>query len=88
MDTKKPLKITPAEWQEIVQLTEVREGWGLTDDETPEVFAESVYAVKFAFVSGGPGYVGDLYIIHGDSLGGPPLVLTRGQTGALKVVQY
>lgn len=28
---------------------------------------ETVYAVKFNYQSGGPGYVGDLYILVGDT---------------------
>ena len=47
-------------------------------DETPEEFAALVYAVKFNFMSGSPGYVGDLYILQGDYLtGDQPLVFTR-----------
>lgn len=73
----KPVEISLPEWQEIIQLPMVREAWGLSD-ETPEEFASSVYAVKFNFVSGSPGYVGDLYIIQGDHLTGyPPFVLIR-----------
>jgi hypothetical protein len=60
-----------AEWKELMQLSVVRESWGIEDDETPEQFAEMAYGVKFAFVSGGPGYVGDLYILSGDALGEP-----------------
>jgi hypothetical protein len=36
------------------------------------------YGVKFAFHSGSPGYVGDLYILQGDCLtGDPPCVFIR-----------
>ena len=35
-----------------------------------------VYGVKFDFVSGGPGYVGDRYILRGAVLG-EPMVLIR-----------
>ena len=40
---------------------------GIEDDETPEQFADMVHGVKFHFASGGPGYGGDLYILHGDA---------------------
>jgi hypothetical protein len=81
----KPEDISLAEWREIMQVQEVKESWGLSD-ETPEEFAENVYAVKFDFVSGSPGYVGDLYIIQGDTLtGDAPFVLAR-RGGALQVV--
>jgi hypothetical protein len=62
---------------EIIQIPEVKESWGLRD-ESPEKFASDVYGVKFNFVSGSPGYIGDLYILQGDVLtGDPPLILGR-----------
>ena len=66
----KPQEISIAEWKEIMQLPVIRESWGLEDDETPETFADMVYGVKFHY-SGGPGYNGDLYILHGDAMGEP-----------------
>lgn len=60
-----------------MQFSAIRESWGIEDDETPEQFADMVYGVKFSFSSAmAPGYVGDLYILHGDALG-EPLVLVR-----------
>ena len=49
---------------------------GLLDGETAEAFSEMVYGVKFHFVSGSPGYVGDVYILQGDVLTGdrPPII--------------
>ena len=55
----------------------IQESWGIEDDEPPEEFAEVVYGVKFHFSSGGPGYVGDLYILQGDALGEPMTVIRR-----------
>jgi hypothetical protein len=72
----KPQEISTAEWKEIMQVPVVRESWGLGDDETPEEFADMVYGVKFDFASGTPGYVGDLYVLHGDALG-EPITLIR-----------
>ena len=66
----KPQEISLAEWKEIIQLPVIRESWGLTDEETPEEFADMVYGVKFDY-DGGPGYNGDLYILHGDAMGEP-----------------
>jgi len=72
----KPQELSKKEWQEIIQLPVIRESWGL-ENETPEEFADIVYAVKFDFASGrAPGYVGDLYILHGDALG-EPITLIR-----------
>ena len=52
---------------------------------TTEQFAEMVYGVKFQFSpSMMPGYVGDLYILHGDAMG-EPVTLTR-ENGALVIV--
>jgi hypothetical protein len=75
-----PERITLPEWMEIVQCQDVREAWGLEDDCTPEEFEGMVYGVKFKFVSGSPGYVGDLYILQGDSLE-PPMRLLRQHGG-------
>lgn len=66
----KPQEISIEEWKELMQVSEVKESWGLEDDETPENFADMVYGVKFHY-SGGPGYNGDLFILHGDAMGEP-----------------
>lgn len=78
----KPQEISVDEWKEIMKMPEVRESWGL-EDETPEQFADMVYGVKFAFVSGSPGYIGDIFILQGDTLtGDAPFVIMR-QNGML-----
>jgi hypothetical protein len=66
-----PKALTNAEWLEIMDIPTIKESWGLTGDETPEQFADMVYGVKFDFVSGGPGYVGEIYLLSGDALGEP-----------------
>jgi hypothetical protein len=58
--------------------------WGLADDASVDEFRSLVYGVKFDYMSGGPGYFGDLYLIQDDSLQ-PPLAFTR-QNGALKAI--
>jgi len=83
--TNQPFPISQEEWQEIMQVPEVREAWGLHDKTTIEEFTDSVYGVKFKFVSGSPGYVGDLYLLLGFVLtGDPPFMLGR-QKGKLFV---
>ncbi len=68
-----------------MQLREVKDSWGIDDDETPEDFADRVYGVKFNFTpETKPGYMGDLFILHGDALG-EPLVVIR-ENGSLEVV--
>jgi hypothetical protein len=86
MESTKPIEISLPEWKEIMSLPEVREDWGLDDEITPKEFASKVYGVKFHFISGSPGYVGDLYILKGD--GAPetiPMTIIRKE-GKLKVV--
>ena len=73
----KPHELSIKEWKEILALPAVREYWGLDDNTTPEEFANLVYGVRFDFVSGSPGYVGDLYVLCGDALG-EPITLIRG----------
>jgi hypothetical protein len=85
MYVNRPQDISSAEWREIMQFPAVRDAWGIEEIDTPEFFAELVYAVKFHFKSGGPGYVGDLYILHGDSVDETPIVLIR-EGGGLKSV--
>jgi hypothetical protein len=81
-----PHKISEREWQEIAAFEPVRQMWGLDDDADPIEFASTVYGAKFNFISGGPGYVGDLYILQGDALTEvPPIVLRRDETGGLIV---
>jgi hypothetical protein len=80
----KPQEISIAEWKEIMQLEVIKESWGLEEEETPEQFADLVYGVRFDFAGGAPGYVGDLYVLHGDALG-EPITLIR-KDGGLQVV--
>jgi hypothetical protein len=73
----KPQELTMEEWKAIMEIPEIRESWGLTDD-TPEQFAEMVYGVKFKFSPGmAPGYMGDVYILQGDALGEPMTVIRK-----------
>jgi len=83
-DETRPHPLSMAEWRELMAIPAIRWSWGLETDETPENFAKQVYAAKFHFVSGSPGYVGDLYIVQGDTLTGDvPFVLLRGKDGKL-----
>jgi hypothetical protein len=85
MDNR-PKVISEVEWKEISSLAAVREAWGLEDASDPLEFASLVYGAKFDFVSGGPGYVGDIYVLQGDALTEvPPMVLRRDTAGQLIV---
>lgn len=80
-----PHTLSFADWEEIIEVPAFREAWGLTDEDVKE-FAAHVYAARFNFVSGGPGYFGDLYILQGDALTDvPPLVLRRDDRDKLIV---
>jgi len=86
MQNNNPVKLTPAEWAEVAALEQVQQAWGISADVSPQEVAELIYGVKFDFVSGGPGYVGDLYILQGDAAGEPPMVLGRDAKRHLMVL--
>jgi hypothetical protein len=82
MHDPNPHKLTKAEWQEIGSLAVIRESWGLEEQQDPLEIASLAYGARFNFVSGMPGYVGDLYVLQGDALG-EPMVLRRSAGGDL-----
>lgn len=79
-----PQNVTDAEWEEIIKVPKVREDWGL-ETETAGVFRDMVYAAKFDFVSGSPGYRGELFVITGNALSAAPMILIR-ESGQLIAV--
>lgn len=87
MEDTKPYPLTLAEWKEIMAIPSIRESWGIEESTTLPDFAAEVYAAKFNFVSGSPGYVGDLFILQGSHLtGDSPFVLQRGEGGRLIIL--
>jgi hypothetical protein len=86
MDIPKPYELNEAEWREIVKLPAIQEAWGLESGEDWENFASTVYAAKFRFHSGGPGFVGDIFVLQGDAMGDKgPILLRRDSNGSLVV---
>jgi hypothetical protein len=83
-----PMPLTSEEWDEVARVSYVRECLGLQPSDDVPCLRTLVYAAKFAFESGGPGYVGDLVILMGDALSAPPLVLARDSDGQLEVVDF
>lgn len=80
----KPKELTAEEFREVANVPGVAEMWGLDlkDPEDLEAWIGSLYAVKFDFTSGSPGYCGDVYLVQGDMLmgdapGGGVLTLIR-----------
>ena len=63
-----PIEISDAEWEEIMQVRDVRKALGIADGETLHDLRRFVWGVKFKFLSRGEGHVGDLFIIQGDAL--------------------
>jgi hypothetical protein len=86
MEDRNPHIISEAEWREIAAMPVVRDAWGFEDDTDPSEFASLVYGAKFHFVSGSPGYVGDIYVLQGDALTEVgPMVLRRDKQKQLIV---
>lgn len=81
-----PSVLSESEWEEIVALPEFREAWGVTDESVGELVSR-LYGVRFDFVSGGPGYVGPLYLVYGDAISGQPLVVIRNDSGLALVAE-
>lgn len=87
MPNSQPQPLTPKDWLEIGTIPAVRESWGVLESEDFSEAAASIYAVKFDFCSGSPGYVGELFILQGDALtGDAPLMLRRANNGTLIVI--
>jgi hypothetical protein len=82
-----PQTITREEWIEIFRLPQIRAAWGLDDQSTPEEFARVCYGARFDFVSGGPGYCGDVYVLYGDALSGVPIILIRDTEHRLTIFE-
>ena len=84
--TNKPFALTREEIKEIASNLAIQEMWGAQSfSEMEDTLKSSCYAVKFQFVSGCPGYVGDLFVIHGDNLE-QPLRLIRNHEKRLEFV--
>ena len=66
--TNKPFALIAAEIKEIAALRAVQELWGAQSAEEMEEMLGANYTVKFEFVNGSPGYVGDLFLIQPDYL--------------------
>jgi len=82
---RNPSPLSPTEWDEVAALEVVHESWGLGSGDAGEALSEVAYGAKFHFFSGSPGYVGDLFIIHGDTLAAPPFILIRNAENRLEL---
>ncbi len=77
MDNK-PIALTSEEIKEIAGMDAIRQMWGAESAADMEGMLDTtVYAVKFKYQSGGPGYIGDLYILVGDTPDEPVRLIRR-----------
>jgi hypothetical protein len=66
MDNK-PHALTSEEIKEIAAIKDVRDMWGEeSEQDFIEMLNDNIYAVKFDYVTGGPGYFGDVIVLVGD----------------------
>ena len=74
----KPMALTNKEIKELADIKDIREMWGAESvEEMKDTLKNHVYAVKFDFHSGAPGYVGEYFILAGDALGEPVQLIRR-----------
>ncbi len=85
MDNK-PKALTSKEIKEIAAMEEIQKMWGAENAaEMEQMLDATVYAVKFNYHSGSPGYVGDYFILQGDALG-EALELIRNKAGQIVII--
>jgi hypothetical protein len=65
------------EWKEILNIPWVREAAGLNPEHVARWASNSLYGVKYDLASIEPGEVGDAYVICGDRLERPILIVRR-----------
>ena len=82
--TNQPIPLTQEEVAEISELEWIRDSWGAENVDEMVATMADVSAVKFHFVSGCPGYVGDLFLLVGSVLDrGCVVALIRDEEGRL-----
>lgn len=86
MDTK-PHALTNAEISEIAAVRAVQQMWGAeTAEEMADILRQSACAVRFDFISGSPGYCGDVFLVLGDALESPLMLVREDGRGPLQIV--
>jgi hypothetical protein len=86
MSETDPIPLKRSDWLEIMAVPAVRDAWGLEIGSDPDEFALQVYAAKFRFTSGGPGYVGALYVLQGGALTDDGTMILRRDTHGSLIV--
>ena len=87
--TNKPIAITPEEFEEIASSPEFQELWGVDSTAEAMEMLKSDYIVKFNYVEGTQGYVGDLFVIQVDCLDSeiPATRMFRGSDNQLVILR-
>jgi hypothetical protein len=86
MDNK-PKALTIKEIKEIAAIEDIQQMWGAENAaEMEEMLDTTVYAVKFDYHSGSPGYVGDYFILQGDAIGEPIELIRNNKERTLAIV--
>jgi hypothetical protein len=87
--TNKPIALTSKEIKEIAAIKQIQELWGAENAADMELTLKNSYTVRFDFMNGSPGYVGDLFIIQPDHLASEirAIRLIRNQEKQLEVLE-
>jgi len=83
----KPKALTHEEIREIAALEDIRQDWGAnTEQEMAQLLDADICAVKFPYyLTDGPGYGGELFLLMGGALEAPLMLIRRN--GHLKIVE-
>jgi hypothetical protein len=82
-----PSVLTKTEWEALAAHDAVRDHFSLREGESGEVLAAVAHGAKFQFVWAGPT-ICDLFVLVRNATVPPPLVITRGARGALRLRRY
>jgi len=77
MKSNTPFKITKDEWEEIKSNHTVRDAFGKKEGETLTAFKRRVYGARYKFNSDRENFIGELFVLHGDSFAYPVVALVR-----------
>ena len=85
--TNKPMALSSTEVQQIAAMADIQQMWGAENaTEMAQFLDADICAVKFPeYMTDGPGYYGELYLLMGGDLG-TPLMLIR-KNGELQISQ-
>lgn len=75
----KPVGLSSADIQEIASIEDIREMWGAENSAAmADMLDADICAVKFPrYMTDGPGYAGELYLLMGGALEAPAMLIRR-----------